>query len=104
MAEKNIEQSAFARAFRTEQFPGRVQNNQSVRPVCQSIFQMLADVKRQVEFEAFGKLINGRLHIDPLYNELCLIIAEIYAMNPAALIKVNGAETEVFFLANTRTL
>ena len=71
------------------------QAGQSVRPVSQSIFKKLEDVKKQVEFEAFGKLINGRVHIDPLYMELCLIIAEIHLINPAALIKVNGAEMEV---------
>jgi len=75
--------------------------NQSVsQSVRQSLFKTLESVKAQVEFECFGRVRKGRggkewLHIDPIYNELCLIMAEIYVMNPDAVIKINKEDTGV---------
>lgn len=66
---------------------------QSVRP---SLFEIFESVKLQVEFltlaEPTGK---GYSKIDPLYDELCLVISEIYAMNPDTIIRIAGTETEV---------
>ena len=76
--------------------------NQSVSPsVRQSLFKTLETVKKQVEYHAFGRLEKrGRgerereiLIVDPIYQELCLIIAEIYVMNPDTVIKINKEDT-----------
>ena len=63
-------------------------------PVRPSLFQTLEEVKLQVEYNAFEQGRVGRngkqwAYIDPIYDELCLIIAEIYVMNPDAAIKIN---------------
>ena len=74
--------------------------------VRQSLFKTLDGVKLQVEYEALGRYVTrGRderkrqvLYVDPIYDELCLIIAEIYVMNPDALIKINKEDTSVFIV------
>jgi hypothetical protein len=48
----------------------------------------LERVMQQVEYHCFADIRNG--FIDPLYKELCLIISEVYIMNPDIVIKVNG--------------
>ena len=55
----------------------------------QSICIMLDKVMLQVEYSCFADLRFNR--IDPLYRELCLIIAEVLVLNHAADIKINGA-------------
>ena len=67
----------------------------SVRP---SLFQTLESVKEQVEYHAFGQTRTRRgggqwIYLDPIFDELCLIIAEIYVMNPDAAIKINKEDT-----------
>ena len=59
-------------------------------PCCgQSVFDMLEQVMRQVEYPCFADL---RFHrIDPLYKELCLIIAEVLVLDPVSIIKINGS-------------
>lgn len=67
-----------------------------------SIFRTLEEVKEQVEFQCFTETreANGRrwTYTDPLYEELCLIIAEVLVMNPDAEIKVAGAEVNGFIV------
>ena len=55
----------------------------------QSIDNMLAQVMGQVEYHCFADLRWNR--IDPLFEELCLIIAEVFTLNPDSAIKVNGS-------------
>jgi len=52
----------------------------------------LEAVKEQVEFNTFADPRRG--FIDPMYNELCMIIAEIYTLNPGTILKIGGTETE----------
>jgi len=54
----------------------------------QSIFSMLDIVMVQVEYHCFADLRFKR--IDPLYKELCFIIAEVMLLNRDSIIKVNG--------------
>ena len=55
----------------------------------QSIFEMLQRVMVQVEFHCFADL---RLNcIDPLYKELCFIIAEVLVLSHDSIIKINGS-------------
>ena len=73
-----------------------VYNNQ-VRPsVCTSISSTLERVFQQVEFHCFADLPTRR--IDPLFRELCLIISEVYIMNPDSLIKVNGSAMPLYLI------
>ncbi len=77
-------------------------NNNSVdetsRPVTSrpSLFQTLAEVKKQVEFEHFGRKIKttGYVHFDPLYEEICLIIAEVLVRPPESVMRIRGSEIE----------
>jgi hypothetical protein len=61
----------------------------SVRP---SIFYTLEKVKLQVEYHAFADL--RRKAIDPLYNEMCLVISEALVMDPESTFKVNGSDVK----------
>jgi len=54
----------------------------------QSILEMLEKVMRQVEYHCFADLRFNR--IDPFYRELCLVIAEVFVLNPLSFIKING--------------
>jgi len=54
-----------------------------------SIFSMLERVMLQVEYRSFADLRLNR--IDPLYKELCLIIAEVLVMGRGAFVKINGS-------------
>jgi hypothetical protein len=50
----------------------------------------------QVQYQGFE---SPRSHlIDPLYGELCLIIAEVFIMDPTAVININGVKTQVSVL------
>lgn len=65
-------------------------HNSEVRlPVCTSFSSTLERVLQQVEYHCFADLRTQR--IDPLFRELCLIISEVYIMNPDLFIKVNGS-------------
>lgn len=61
-------------------------------PVRLSFADTLNRVLQQVEYDCFAD--TRFRYIDPLYKELCLIIAEVFVMNPNSVIKVNGAETQ----------
>jgi hypothetical protein len=76
-----------------------------------SIFAELARVKEQVEFDCFGVWVqkadggfvtnrNGNkvVRIDPMYEELCLIIAEVNLLHPDSAIKVAGLEISAFIV------
>ena len=58
-----------------------------------SIFKMLEQVMLQVEYHCFADLRFKR--IDPLYKELCLIIAEVFVMEQESVIKINSCDTSV---------
>jgi hypothetical protein len=66
-----------------------------------SLFKTLEDVKEQVEFDSFAHEIKnnpGRYFIDPIYNELCLIIAEVYVKPPDSIMRIRGGEIEAAFV------
>ena len=54
-----------------------------------SIFNMLDRVMLQVEYHCFADLRLKR--IDPLYKDLCFIIAEVLVLGRDVPIKINGA-------------
>jgi hypothetical protein len=59
----------------------------------QSILEMLEQVMQQVEYHCFSGLrINW---IDPLYREICLVIAEVLVLNPDTIVKINGSNMSV---------
>lgn len=64
------------------------------RPVMSrpSLFQTLAEVKKQVEYDCFGKTLKktGKVFIDPLYEEICLIIAEVLVRPPESTMRIRG--------------
>jgi len=55
--------------------------------------KMLEQVMLQVEYHCFADL--RRNFIDPLYKELCLIIAEVLVLNPDSFIKINGSDCRI---------
>lgn len=62
-----------------------------------SLFETLEAVKEQVDFQCFARELrqgSGVCHTDPIYNELCLIIAEVYVKPPNSLMRIRGAEIE----------
>jgi hypothetical protein len=67
----------------------------------QSFFKAMGHVLTQVEYHCFADLRFKR--IDPLCNELCLIIAETFVLRPDSVLKINGnaidapVVQEVFF-------
>lgn len=61
-----------------------------------SLFKALEEVKEQVEYELFGEQTpNGRIRVDGLYQEICLIVAEMYVRNPEDKIRIRGAEIDI---------
>ena len=74
-------------------------DNVPSRPVLSrpSLFAELEAVKAQVEYESFAREIrqgSGYYQIDPLYRELCLIIAEMNVRPPESVVRVRGSEME----------
>ncbi len=60
-----------------------------------SLFQTLAEVKEKVDFEDFAKpLPNGKLYVDPLIEEICLIIAEVLIRPSGRVMRIRGQEIE----------
>lgn len=61
-----------------------------------SLFRTLEEVKEQVRYEDFVQMFPGgrKPYIDPFYNELCLIIAEVLVKPPESIMRIRGAETE----------
>jgi len=57
-----------------------------------SLFQTLEAVKRQIDYESFVQ--EKRDWVLPLYQELCLIIAEMYVKPPASIVRIRGSEIE----------
>ena len=58
-----------------------------------SIHEMLEQVMCQVEYHCFADLRYKRT--DPLYGELCLIIAEVLVLRQDYAIKINGLDLSV---------
>ena len=54
-----------------------------------SILKVLEQVMLQVEYHCFADL--RFKHIDPLYKELCLIIAEVLILDKDSFIKINSS-------------
>ena len=55
----------------------------------QPLSEALDKVMRQVDYRCFADLRLNR--IDPLYRELCLIIAEAFLIEPDSPVKINGS-------------
>lgn len=67
------------------------------RPVMSrpSLFKTLEVVQAQVDYEGFARTLgNMKNFIDPIYRELCLIIAEVLVKPPESIMRIRGAETE----------
>ncbi len=67
------------------------------RPVTSrpSLFEVLKDVKVQVDYTDFIQTRkNGRTYIDPLIDEICLIIAEVLVRSPESIMRIRGTEIE----------
>lgn len=60
-----------------------------------SLFKTLEVVQAQVQYEDFARQLNGRQYINPIYKELCLIIAEILVKPPDNILRIRGSEMEV---------
>ena len=56
-----------------------------------SFSDALNQVMQQVDFHCFADIHSQRT--DPLYKELCLIIAEVFLLDPESAISINGALT-----------
>jgi len=54
-----------------------------------SVLKMLDQVMQQVEYNCFTDL--NLNHTDPLFKELCLIIAEVLVLDKDSVIKINGS-------------
>jgi len=54
-----------------------------------SVLNMLDQVMQQVEYNCFTDM--NLNHTDPLYKELCLIIAEVLVLDQDSFIKINGS-------------
>ena len=65
----------------------------SVRP---SVFTTMEQVMLQVEYHCFASLKTK--WIDPLYKELCLIIADVLVLEPDTIITINGAKMAAFLI------
>lgn len=100
---------------KSNQCPVNVKSSQAERPR-PSIFAELARVKEQVEFDCFkvwvqkadGEFVTDRhgnrvTHLDPMYEELCLIIAEVNVLHPDSAIKVAGSEISAFIVQEVYT-
>ena len=69
----------------------------SSRPVLSrpSLFETLNAVKEKVDFEKYAKpLSNGKLQVDPLIEEICLIIAEVLIRPSGRVMRIRGQEIE----------
>lgn len=67
------------------------------RPVTSrpSLFEKLDAVKEKVGFDDFAKpLPNGKTHVDPLIEEICLIIAEVLIRPCGRVMRIRGQEIE----------
>ena len=61
-----------------------------------SLFETLEAVKVQVDYQDFAEpLPSGKMYIDPIYEEICLIIAEVFARPSGRVMRIRGQEIEV---------
>jgi hypothetical protein len=71
--------------FKKQEAPDTNHHNGHKHP---SIMAAFEQVKTQVGYQYFADLRTRR--VDPLYNEMCLIISEVLLMDHDAAIKING--------------
>ncbi len=67
------------------------------RPVTSrpSLFETLDAVKERVDYADFAKpLLNGEMYVDPLIEEICLIIAEVLIRPSNRVMRIRGQEIE----------
>ena len=60
------------------------------------LFVMLDKVMQQVGYRYFADLASSR--IDPLYKELCLVIAEAFLLDPGPSVKIDGSAVPIQLL------
>ena len=58
-----------------------------------SLSDMLDKVMRQVDYQCFADLRLNR--IDPLYKELCLVIAEAFLLKAGSTVKIDGSVVHI---------
>jgi len=61
-----------------------------------SILKMLEQVMLQVEYHRFTDLKLRR--IDPIFKELCLIIAEVLVLDQDSVIRINSAQISTYLV------
>lgn len=73
-----------------------VENNKSSQVKSRpSLFETLEAVKVQVDYQDFAKkLPNGKMNIDPLIEEICLVVAEVLIKPPESVMRIRGSEIE----------
>lgn len=61
-----------------------------------SLFSTLSEVKEQVGYEDFERVIKstGRKYTDPLIDEICLIIAEVFVRPEKSVMRIRGQSIE----------
>lgn len=60
-----------------------------------SLFETLDAVKKQVEYQSFEKTLpNGKTIIDPMIEEICLVIAEVLVKPPESMMRIRGTKIE----------
>lgn len=61
-----------------------------------SLFSTLSEVKEQVGYEDFERVIKstGRKYTDPLIDEICLIIAEVLVRPEKSVMRIRGQSIE----------
>lgn len=73
-----------------------VTNNKSCQVKSRpSLFETLNAVKVQIGYQDFAqKRPNGKMIIDPLIEEICLVIAEVLVRPPRSIMRIRGCEIE----------
>jgi len=64
---------------------------------CPSLLKTLAAVNEQVNYIGFARAARDRTmhaYVDPLYNEICLNIAEMLVRPPNAIVRIHGTDIE----------
>lgn len=60
-----------------------------------SLFEALDKAKAQIDYTDFIQTRkNGKTYIDPLIDEICLIIAEVFVRSPESVMRIRGTEIE----------
>ena len=73
-----------------------LQHSDNPAAVGLSLFDMLEKIMVQVDYHCFADLRSNR--IDPLYKELCLVVAEAFLLKTGSTVKINGSIVHIQLL------